>query len=221
MLRIPHPRPAWRHEVVWFADGEYDPGRFAADSTYFRQHRLALPAEIVVWNEPFDTLHLDLTRDLDPLLGHTSSTVRRHIRPSSREHICVRTDESQASVLLLIARQTEFNRRKHLGEPPSRALFVRHQGHYLLYSVHQGEVWLGHDRTLVGYASRAMMWHSFCDTKGRGMSVYDFGGILRDETHPAYGVTFFKEAFGGEHVREWNSLVIPCAARRALYRLFR
>ena len=66
-----------------------------------------------------------------------------------------------------------------------------------------------------------MVWHSICDTKARGMSVYDFGGILRDVTHPAYGVTFFKEAFGGEPVQEWNSLIVPCAARRALYRLFR
>jgi lipid II:glycine glycyltransferase (peptidoglycan interpeptide bridge formation enzyme) len=69
----------------------------------------------------------------------------------------------------------------------------------------------------VGYASKALIWHSMREAKAKGFSVYDFGGVILNKAHPAFGITQFKSSFGGYPAHEKNSLVIPKALCRALY----
>ena len=55
-------------------------------------------------------------------------------------------------------------------------------------------------------ASSFLIWKSIEFAKENGIEFFDMGGVpvKPDDTHPAYGVYFFKKSFGGEYV-EYSS----------------
>lgn len=239
MLRHAARRLLWSHEVIWFADGEYSQERFPSDLTYFRQHRLDIPSRFLLSNEVFHTLQLDLSESIEHLFSRLSETTRRHTRKSLKEGITLREDHDEFSVGEFLVRQRGFNVRKSLGTPMTRKHLDSYHGNYVLYSAHLGQTWMGHllmihdkqrtriwqlasnldfkDKSLLGYASKALVWNSICQAKVSGFSIYDFGGVVLDTNHPAYGVTQFKSSFGGMLVQEQNSVVIPNRYHRLLY----
>jgi hypothetical protein len=75
-------------------------------------------------------------------------------------------------------------------------------------------------RGMVGPMNRLLHWHELNYYKDRGCRYYDFGGLILDESSPAYNVSRFKLSFGGEPIVEnvmqlWRG---P-AARRVLREL--
>ena len=74
-------------------------------------------------------------------------------------------------------------------------------------------------RSIVGYASKSLVWRSICDAKRKGFATYDFGGVILDENDPRYGVTRFKRSFGGYLVTEENSIVVCNPIFRAGYQI--
>ena len=74
-------------------------------------------------------------------------------------------------------------------------------------------------RSIVGYASKSLVWRSICDAKTKGFAFYDFGGVILDENDPRYGITRFKRSFGGYLVTEENSIVAPNPIVRVGYQI--
>ena len=230
-----------RHEVVWFAIGQYDCHRFPAHITYFRQHKLSIPSEFAVTSEPFHTLQLDLGKNSDALFSGFTKTIRNEIRRAERESIRIsREQQFSPGISGFIARQRQFNQRKHLGAPMSEKQFQQVDGNWRLYSAHLGESWLAdllllHDenrirqwiaisnldyesRAMAGYASKSLVWQSITDAQRDNFSIYDFGGIVPDENDARFGITAYKRAFGGEEVQESNAVVISNAFWRVGYK---
>jgi len=57
-------------------------------------------------------------------------------------------------------------------------------------------------RSLVGRANRNLHWKDICHFKGRGLSIYDWGGI--SDREEIKNITAFKKEFGGEEKTLYN-----------------
>lgn len=53
-------------------------------------------------------------------------------------------------------------------------------------------------RGAVSALNRHLHWHEFNHYRARGLTAYDFGGIVVDENAPEYAITEFKLTFNGE-----------------------
>ena len=241
MLRIKTNYGIFGHEVIWFAAGIYDRAQYEAQITYFRQHRLAIPAEYTVQAERFFTLFLDLARAEEQILARFSKTVRNEIGRAEREHVEIARVADTASAGPFVERHREFAARKHLGKSISQKQLQSSEQNWRLYTAKLGEVWLADllllsdekrlrqwiaisnldhaSRPLIGYASKSLVWRSIQEARGEGFEIYDFGGIIKEESDPRYGITMYKKAFGGYEVEESNALVIPNQLFRKAYAL--
>lgn len=247
MLKIRKSAYFLNHETVWFASEDYDPKLYPADVTYFRQHRLSIPSKFVMSSEPFSTLFLELATG--DLVKGLSTTTRYHLNRGAREGIrLVESQKDSPSIVEFCQRHSIFSRAKSLGKAPSphrKALLPRDlqeiKEHWSLYSAFMRDTWLAdllviHDddrarlwviannleykpRSIVGDASKSLVWRSICDAKAKGHAIYDFGGVVLDQNDPRYGVTRFKRSFGGFLVTEENSVVAPNPIVRAGYQL--
>lgn len=242
MIKIRKRKFGISHDVIWFASGEYTLKKYNALITYFRQHTMALPAKYIVQSEVFYTLIIDLLQDRDIIFKNIAKNTRYEIERAEREGIAVtRYDELCEEFTHFLVQHSIFNNHKHLGQSLTQSQLASHN--LLLYKAALPDgTWLSYllltrdeerirvwvfinnleltSRSLVGYASRRLIWESICDAQDMGLRLYDFGGIVLDEQDPLYGVTRFKKAFGGELAEEKNSLVIPNPVIRALYRAY-
>jgi hypothetical protein len=237
------------HETVWFASGDYDPKLYPADVTYFRQHRLSIPRKFVMISEPFSTLFLELsTGDLVKGLStttryHLNRGAREGIRfvesqkdTSSIAEFCQRHS--------IFTKGKSLGKSKAL-LPRNKGTLPRDlepvKEHWSLNSAFIKDIWLAdllviysddrarlwvitnnldyNPRSIVGDASKSLVWRSICDAKTKGFAIYDFGGVILDENDPRYGVTRFKRSFGGYLVTEENSIVVPNPIFRAGYQI--
>ena len=235
------------HETVWFASGDYDPKLYPADVTYFRQHRLSIPRKFVMSSEPFSTLFLDLSTG--DLWKGLSWTTRYDVNRGAREGIrFVESQKGTSSIVEFCQRHRIFSKAKSLAKgllPHNKVLLPRDlervKEHWSLNSAFMKDIWLAdllviHDddrarlwvitnnldhnpRSIVGYASKSLVWRSICDAKTKGFGIYDFGGVILDENDPRYGVTRFKQSFGGYVVTEKNSIVVYNPIFRIGYRI--
>jgi hypothetical protein len=241
VVRIRKKRLGVTYDVTWFASGAFDPAAHAP-VTYFRQHSLALPPEVVVQSEPFHTLVFDLSQEREVLYKKIAKNCRYEIERAGRERISVcRYQQWDDEVALFLERHALFHGAKHYGEPLGRNELEGHD--WTVYKAERDGTWLSYllltrdeertrmwvfinnldyePRAMVGYASRKLVWHSICDAQEMGLKTYDFGGVVLDETDSRYGVTVFKRYFGGDPVTEYNSLVITPPLLRAGYRAMR
>jgi len=232
-----------RHEVVWFASGQYHPAQYRAQVTYFRQHQLEIPADYIVQSEPFFTLFLDLAGSEEEILAGFTKTVRNEIGRAEREGVgIVRIDDSRRAEPF-VERHRWFAARKNLGESITGQQLLSTDKHWRLYTASIGDVWLADlllltdehrarqwiaisnldhpSRPLIGYASKSLVWRSIREAHSEGLKVYDFGGIVKDERDPRHGITIYKKAFGGYEVEESNALVIPNRLLRRAYVLLK
>lgn len=63
----------------------------------------------------------------------------------------------------------------------------------------------GADRQLIGRANKLLHWRALQHFKAAGLAAYDMGGISMGEALKA--IDDFKQAFGGQLVREYNCLL--------------
>jgi lipid II:glycine glycyltransferase (peptidoglycan interpeptide bridge formation enzyme) len=228
--------------VTWFASGEYIREKHSALITYFRQHTMKFPIAYVVQSEPFYTLIIDLLQNREVIHKNIAKNTRYEIERAEREGIVVnRYDELSKEFKHFLEQHAIFNNYKKLGQSLTQDQLTSH--HLTLYKATLPDgTWLSYllltsdeerirvwvfinnlelaSRTLVGYASRRLIWASICDAQDSGLRLYDFGGVVIDERDPLYGVTRFKKSFGGNLVEERNSLVIPNPIIRTAYRMY-
>lgn len=234
-MRFPYSR-----DVVWFASGEYSTSRFRARVTYLRQHSMDIPLELIVSDERFYTLFLDLSHDVDDLKSRFTKTFRYDINRSRKEAIThLRQEIGGEGGEAFVERHRAFNLKKGLGRSLTTVDLMRLKGSLRLYSAFKGEEPLADillisdgfrarqwvvvnntnhpSRNLVGYASKALVWESIQDAKASNHQIYDFGGIVLDENDPRHGITEYKRSFGGRLVEERNTLVVRNRVDRAVY----
>jgi lipid II:glycine glycyltransferase (peptidoglycan interpeptide bridge formation enzyme) len=242
MLRIKKSFGFLRHEVIWFATGTYSRQAFPANITYFRQHRIEMPSEYIVHNEPFCTLFLDLRNSEEHIWRGFTKTVRNEIGRAERERIQISGIEEASKAQPFLSRHKWFASRKHLGKPLAAGQLRAINNNWVLYTATLDNEWLAdllmlkdearvrqwiaisnldyRSRPLVGYASKSLVWRSIRDARSGGHEIYDFGGVVNDQNDPRYGITLYKQAFGGSPVKESNSLVVPNRALRHAYLTF-
>ena len=86
---------------------------------------------------------------------------------------------------------------------------AKYQGKYIaaaIFIYYQQQAYYHHSGSLTEFknvtAPYLIQWESIREAKKRGMKLYNFFGISREDNpkHPWYGLTFFKKGFGGfEH----------------------
>jgi lipid II:glycine glycyltransferase (peptidoglycan interpeptide bridge formation enzyme) len=94
------------------------------------------------------------------------------------------------------ADQAQMFLAKYKGKIIAASIFIYYQDQ--CYYHHSGSLTEFKDVT----APYLIQWESIKEAKKRGLKVYNFFGIARDDSpkHPWYGLTFFKKGFGGyEH----------------------
>jgi hypothetical protein len=242
MIRVTTTRAGLRHDVVWFASGEFDATRFPADVTYLRQHSMTLPAAAVLRSTPVDTLVLDLRHDEDAIWSAVRKSVRYDIRRATQEGLVISgtTDPTDVAVTTFLERHGAFVARRDLGAAVTRRQLEAYAGHWTLLSATSDGTWLSHllllhdetrsrqwvafsasdqaaDRAVVGRASKALVWHSVLLARAAGRRVYDVGGVSADRPE-LEGITAYKRAFGGTPLLEHDALVVPRRSRRLAYR---
>jgi hypothetical protein len=242
MIRVTTIRAGLRHDVVWFASGEFDATRFPADVTYLRQHSMTLPTETVVRSTPVDTLVLDLRNDEDAIWSAVRKSVRYDIRRAGQEGLVIAgaTDPADVAVTTFLERHRAFVARRQLGASLTRRQLEAYEGHWTLLSASSDGSWLSDllllhdetrsrrwvafsasdqaaDRAQVGRASKALDWHSVLLARTAGRRVYDVGGMTvgRPELE---GINSYKRGFGGTPLLEHDALVVPRRSRRLAYR---
>ena len=243
MLRIKTSYGLFRHEVIWFATGRYDPAQYGAQITYFRQHQLEIPIGYIVQAEPFFTLFLDLAYSEEKIFAGFSKTVRNEIGRAERENVGITRIDDFRKAEAFVERHRGFAARKNLGKSMTRQQLESTDKHWRLYTAALGHTWLADllllsdehrarqwiaisnldhpSRPLIGYASKSLVWRSIQDARSEGLKIYDFGGIVKDERDLRHGITIYKKAFGGYEVEEGNALVIPNALLRRAYMLLK
>jgi len=102
------------------------------------------------------------------------------------------------------------NEFKKFAEDDQAQLFLaKYQGKYIaaaIFIYYQQQAYYHHSGSLTEFknvtAPYLIQWESIREAKKRGMKLYNFFGISREDNpkHPWYGLTFFKKGFGGfEH----------------------
>lgn len=216
-----------------------------------RVYQAPLPLEEPGWVcLPFTTVHLDLARSEDELLGQMSPGTRYEIR-RALERDGLRVDLISSPDAAALQRFLEsFGRfASARGIAAADGIFLRQlaeQGALLLsrvswndtgelachaYLVDGGRARLCHSATrrpegvttaLLGRANRLLHWEDIRFAKSRRLALFDFGGVARGEGQSHLrGINQFKQGFGGTLVEEYNCLGPRSARGRAALLLWR
>ncbi len=77
-------------------------------------------------------------------------------------------------------------------------------------------------RKLSGAFMRYLHWRTMIEMyKQQGFRWYDMGGINLDKDSPAYGITQFKQSFGGFLLKEFDYVLVANRFIGELYRLYK
>jgi len=168
----------------------------------------------------YETVWLDLTRDMDALRAGLSSTWRQRLRQAERAGLTINVDWNAMSLPWLMAREAENAAlRGYRGLPGKFAVrlrnaLVREDGALIVAAslderpIASG-LFFGHGRSItyqVGWsgetgretqAMRLVLWRAIEACRERGFTDLDLGGVNPDS---ASGVTEFKMGMGGEMV---------------------
>ena len=73
------------------------------------------------------------------------------------------------------------------------------------YGCHVSGIQLSNTRR--NYANAYLSWREVLHYRAEGVHAFDWGGIITDPHSPSFGVTTYKQAFGGVPAREWTLLL--------------
>jgi lipid II:glycine glycyltransferase (peptidoglycan interpeptide bridge formation enzyme) len=174
---------------------------------------------------------LDLNKNEDELLTEMRKTTRYLIRQSQKIGVIIKksTDKKHLKDFLKLYNLTS-----------KRHGFVRHQGieeefeifnkdnqiqlfkafyHEKLLSAslfvyYQNQAIYHHSASIDQKipASYLLQWEAIKEAKKRGLKIYNFWGVTKDENnkkHPWYGLSLFKRGFGGRQVEYLHTHDLP------------
>jgi GNAT acetyltransferase-like protein len=218
---------------------------------HIRQAPALLPVQRFMRSyRPFETLLLDLTRDIDGLFGESSRTNRSQVKKAERlrDRIEVRRNDATAccdfialyNCLVAVKKHTErISKRRLDALKPFSDIFVAYfdgrpiTSHVVIRDERMGRAGCLHSASTrfdgedpplrVASLNRWLHWYEMQLYKSEGLRIYDFGGIGTDTPERA-GIAEFKLTFGGTRVFEYDYVIARLpgqAAVRALYALRR
>ncbi len=198
---------------------------------YYKQANEAIrdhQAENAVMVRQFHTLVSDLTLPLDTLWERIHPTRRRKIRRG--EEMAPAIEINQLSMPELYQHYRRFTLYKGLASPSysSFAGIARHchvihltfegtcsliraslidassriRGVFLFHNIHAAMP----DSTRSNLNSYCIWWEMQY-YKSLGIKSYDWAGVITDTASPFYGITQYKESFGGELRHEWDLIL--------------
>ncbi len=176
----------------------------------------------------FYTLLTDLTQPVDRLWNGLNETRKHNIRQMSKgADSQLDIGVNQLPVSAFYEHFCTFSQMKGFGKPSYRALniFVKHCD--VIHITYQGKCCA--IRTVIsdvasrvrcihyvnnfdpsisgqvrGRISAYLIWWEMQYYKAKGLETYDWGGIFPDPSSPSYGITEFKESFGGKRHQDWD-----------------
>src|ERR1700687_1023762 len=210
---------------------------------HIRQAPVELPARRFAFAyQPFETLLLDLTREIDDLFRHASQTGRYLVRKAERvrDRFEVRRNDEVAYKDFVAIYNDFVKAKKHTEQISERRLdalkrladvFVTYFegrpicGHVMIRDEkleRVGLLWSASTRlkdedapALVASLNRWLHWHEMRLYKSEGFRVYDFGGI-GEQTPEIAAITRFKLSFGGMRVVEHDYILARTPGRLAV-----
>lgn len=217
-LEIDRKRYIFKIKEIWFSDYPYDVKNY--HSVIFRECKNKVNIKGFEGKEQ-NTLVIDLTQDLDTILGNMDrDSCRYAIRRAAREGIHVRLNQDYREFYDL---NRSFRQKKGLPTEPQEVETMTRYG-TLFTAELEGEIIAGHlyledkdnirwllgasrrlevsktKATLMGYGNRLIVWEAIKYAKEKGIKEFDLGGYYtgeaKDEQREAINV--FKKAFGGE-----------------------
>lgn len=184
----------------------------------FRAAQMHLHAEL--------TSQLDITKDENELLQNFRKNTRYELKQAKKRGIVVSETTDPSAIDAFYELQLDTARRH--GFVPYSLAFLKKQfeifaeaGQALLYSAHTKDGQLIAQAYIIFYNKEAayhygastpigrtepgaylIQWKAIREAKARGMTRYNFWGVVRPEqtTHRFYGVSVFKRGFRGNDV---------------------
>jgi lipid II:glycine glycyltransferase (peptidoglycan interpeptide bridge formation enzyme) len=199
--------------------------------------------------EDFYTLHIDLMHTEDEIFKNIAKNTKYEInRAINKDCIITKTLDAREYVDVFCEFYNKFAQTKNRyllskqGEIErliENNMFVIRGAYYNeemivchTYITANGRTRLAHSaslfrasenssyRNLVGRANRLLHWEDILYFKGKGYIIYDWGGYCMDLTDKEkQAINDFKKSFGGQLVKEYNSLV-PYSLKGWLYILY-
>jgi hypothetical protein len=214
---------------------------------HIRQALAELPARrFAIRYQTFETLLLDLTRDIDDLFKDANQTGRYLVRKAERvrDRIEVRRNDEIAYKDFVVIYNAFVKAKKHteqISETRLDALkrlsdvFVAYFegrpvcGHVMIRDEklkRVGLLWSASTRlkgedapALVASLNRWLHWYEMRLYKSEGFQAYDFGGI-GEHTPEIAAITKFKLSFGGTRVVEHDYMLARAPGRLAVSLLY-
>jgi hypothetical protein len=214
---------------------------------HIRQAPVELPVRRFAFAyQPFETLLLDLTREIDDLFRHANQTGRYLVRKAERvrDRFEVRRNDEVAYKDFVAIYNDFVKAKKHTEQISEKRLealkrlsdvFVTYFegrpvcGHVMIRDEklkRVGLLWSASTRlkgedapALVASLNRWLHWHEMRLYKSEGFRVYDFGGI-GEHTPEIAAITRFKLSFGGTRVVEHDCILARAPGRVAVSLLY-
>ena len=214
--------------VVWFYYENTNISICKSFLTYFRQHDKNIVFKNTIFSEEFHTIHIDLKKNIDQLNDDLSRSTRYDVNRSFRIGIQVQKFNSRSiEIEKFLSIHKEFNIYKKLGKPLIWKVISNYD--WVLYKASNNLDWICYSlvirqksrvrlwvhiknwkitsNSVVGYASKRLIWEGILSAKNEEYLIYDMGGIETRSTNLGKGITRFKESFGGVKIVEKNSIV--------------
>ncbi|MFQ5492913.1 MAG: lipid II:glycine glycyltransferase FemX [Candidatus Dojkabacteria bacterium] len=184
------------------------------------------------------TWMLDLTQPLGKIQENMRKNTRYYIRKAERDgvEITSTTDVKYLNDFWKIYQdtvkrqkwtaysfdyiRTEFERFSR--DNQAKLYLAKYKGAFIagaIFIYHNNQAYYHHSGSLTKYrklsAPYLLQWESIKDAKKRGLKLYNFFGIARDDNpnHPWHGLTFFKKGFGGCEQRWIHAKDLPLKFR--------
>lgn len=219
MLEIDVPSRFFAIKEIWFSERPFDPKNI--DRVIFHACKEDVTGD-GFQKEPFSTLIIDTSQDLEKLWKDMRPSYRQNIKKAEKLGIEVGVNKSWAEFCAI---NDEFRSRKKLMRQSYTPDFLRRNGVLFTQNL-QGKVLGGifffkdernmygkimatqrlqvdeATRTNIGLGNRLMMWEAIKFAKLNGVRRFDLGGIYTGEKPDPQqeAIKQFKLGFGGQQV---------------------
>lgn len=208
---------------VWFADEPYDIKGY--DILIFVAAKNKVDREGFSCREEY-TRTIDLTKNIETILGDMRERCRRYISQAKRQNIRVKINQNYEEFFEI---DRAFRKVKGLKPSLLTAEFLKNQA-TLLVAEQSGEILAGQflledknnirgiigaskrfevdkEKTaLIANANRLIFWEAIQYAKEKGIKEFDLGGYYmgKIKNEQKEGINFFKEGFGGQLAIRYN-----------------
>ena len=214
MLQIERKRYIFRTKEIWFSDYLFDVKGY--DGVTFRACKNKIDIKGFT-REEFTTLVIDLTQDLEVILGNMSkSSCRYAINRAIRDGVEIRINENYEEFYEI---NRSFRKNKGLPLGSETVEFMEKYGTLFIAGsdgkILGGQLYLEDESnirwllgaskrlevnkekaTLIGNANRLMVWEAIKYAKENGMFEFDLGGYTGGDNKDT--IDIFKQSFGGK-----------------------